>query len=163
MTPRKSPSCCDSTRAYAIHGMTLGARPGTVRCVDHPYRDWLDCDWLAGAKGLLIGQRFFLLGDDFTFTRFRLGGVEFDVALPLFRNVVFVKDCFDGAFRNARFAIDTLFGVDVEHLISLVEALYGANDDAIGVFASRARLGNNVSHVLDLSNQFKCGGIMGQP
>jgi len=110
-----------------------------------------------GLAGLLVRQRFLLFGDHFAIARFRFGGVELDIALPLVRDVVLVEDGFNGAFGNACFAINTLFGVDVEHLIAFVEALYWANDDAIGVFASRARLGNNVSHVLDLSNQFNSG------
>jgi hypothetical protein len=117
----------------------------------------------ASDNTLLVRQGFFLFGDDFTLARFCLGRIEFDVALPLIGNVVFMEDCFDGAFGNARFAIDTLFGMDVEHLVALVEALHGANDNAIGVFASRARLGNDVSHVLDLSKQFKSGDVIGQP
>ena len=101
----------------------------------------------------LVGERLFLFGDHFAVTRFRFGGIEFDVALPFIRHIVLVEDCLDGALGNACFSIDTLFGVDIEHLIAFVEALYRANDDAIGVFASRAGLGNNVSHGLDLSLQ----------
>jgi hypothetical protein len=36
--------------------------------------------------------------------------------------------------------------MDVEHLLPFVEALDRANHDAVGVFASEARFGNDVSH-----------------
>jgi len=93
-----------------------------------------------------IGQRLFLFRDDFA-----LGGqfgVHFDVALPFGRNVVFVKNRFHGAFGDAGFAVDAFFGVDVEHLVSLVEALHWANNNAICVTATNTRLCDDVSHGL---------------
>jgi hypothetical protein len=36
--------------------------------------------------------------------------------------------------------------MDVEHFLALIEALDRADHHAVGVFASEARLGNNVSH-----------------
>jgi hypothetical protein len=36
--------------------------------------------------------------------------------------------------------------MDIEHLLALIEALDRADHHAIGVFASEAWLGNNVSH-----------------
>ncbi len=112
---------------------------------------------MTASTGSLIRQRFLLFGDHFAIARFCFGGVQLDVALPFVGDVVLMEDGFDGALGNACLAVDTLLGVDVEHLIAFVEALDWANDDAIGVFASRAGLGNNMSHVLDLSNQFKSG------
>jgi hypothetical protein len=104
-------------------------------------------------RRLFVGERFFLLSDHVAFARFGFGGVELQIALPLIRQIVLVKDCFDRAFGHTRFAVDALFRVDVQHLVTLVETLYGANDHAISVFASRARLGNDVRHDLDLSLQ----------
>jgi hypothetical protein len=57
------------------------------------------------------------------------------------------------ALGNACLTIDALIGMDVEHLFPFVEALYGANNDAIGIAAAYARLGNNVSHDENLSNE----------
>ena len=73
-------------------------------------------------------------------------GVELGEGLPLFGEIVFVEDGFDGALRNAGFAVDAFFGVDVEHLLPFVEALNRANGDAIGVLATKAGLGNDVGH-----------------
>jgi len=57
-----------------------------------------------------------------------------------------VEDRLDGALGDTRLAVDAFFGVDVEHLGPLIEAIDGAHDHAVGVFAVEARLGNNVSH-----------------
>src|SRR6056297_297964 len=37
--------------------------------------------------------------------------------------------------------------MDVQHLIALVKAFHGAYNDTVGVFASLARLGNDVCHL----------------
>ncbi len=93
---------------------------------------------------LLVGQRFFLLGDHFTLLRFV--SVHLSVFRPFVGNVVFVEDRFDGAFGNTRFAIDAFFGVDVKHLLTLVKAFDGADDNAICIFATEARLSYYMSH-----------------
>ena len=72
--------------------------------------------------------------------------VEFDVAFPFFGDVVLVENGFYRAFCDAGFAVDALFGVNVKHFVPFVKTLNGANNDAIGVSASYARLGNDVSH-----------------
>ena len=74
--------------------------------------------------------------------------VERDVVLPVFRQIVFVEDCFNRAFRDARFAVNALIGVDDEHRFPFVEALDRADDDAIGVLTVETRFGNDVSHDL---------------
>lgn len=94
----------------------------------------------------VVRERFFFLGDHFALTRLALGRVEFDVALPFLGHVVLVEDRLDRAFGNASFAVNALLGVDVEHLVALVKAFDRAYHYAIGVFASRARFGNDVSH-----------------
>jgi hypothetical protein len=101
-------------------------------------------------KILLVSEWLFLFCEDFTFARFGLGGVELNVALPFFWHVIFMENCFDWALRHAGFAVNAFFGMDIEHLIALVEAFHGANHDAIGVFASRARLGDDMCHDLIL-------------
>jgi len=65
---------------------------------------------------------------------------------PLFGEVIFVKDRLYGALGDTSFTVDTLIGMDVKHLFPFVEALHGAYDDAIGVFASEAGLGNDMGH-----------------
>lgn len=70
--------------------------------------------------------------------------------MPLFGKVVFMEDCFHGTLRDTCFTVDAFFRVDIEHLVALVETLYRTNDNAIGVFASVAWLGNDVSHVNNL-------------
>ena len=72
--------------------------------------------------------------------------IHFDVGFPIFRHVVFVEDRFDWAFGNTGFAIDAFFRVNVKHLFALVEALHGANHDAICISATHAWLRNNVCH-----------------
>jgi len=57
-----------------------------------------------------------------------------------------MEDRFDRALRDARFAIDAFFGVNVEDLIPFIETLDRADDDAVGVFATEARFGNDVGH-----------------
>ena len=57
-----------------------------------------------------------------------------------------MEDGFDGAFWNAGFAVNALFRMDVEHRLAFVEALDGADDNAVGVLAVEAGFGNDVSH-----------------
>ncbi len=91
-----------------------------------------------------------LLGSDVVLlVSFQLGstfGVELNIAGPLSRRVGFSKDSLHGTFRYTGFTINAVDGIDVEHLLILPEALHGANDDAIGVFAIVATGSNYVSH-----------------
>src|SRR5262245_8135939 len=73
-------------------------------------------------------------------------GIHRSKAGPLGGNVRFDEDGFDRAFRDASFAVDAVDRVDIKHLFVLIEALYRANDHAVGVFAIVARLANGVSH-----------------
>ena len=57
-----------------------------------------------------------------------------------------MEDGFDGTFGDASLAVDALFRVDVEHRFSLVETLDRTDNDAVGVFAVEARLGDDVGH-----------------
>jgi hypothetical protein len=58
-----------------------------------------------------------------------------------------MEDRLDGAFRHAGFAVNALFRMDVEHRLPLVEALDGADDDAVSVFAVEAGLGDDMRHL----------------
>jgi hypothetical protein len=75
-------------------------------------------------------------------------GIDLNVFLPLLRHIVFVKDGFDWAFRDAGFAVDALVWVDVEHLVAFVEALDRTNDDAVRVFAVKTWLRYDVWHLV---------------
>lgn len=99
---------------------------------------------LGVAGGLGLGQGFFLFGDHFgCYGHF---GVEFDVAFPVGRYVIFVEDGLDRAFGHAGFAIDAFIRMDVEHVSAFVKAFDWADHYAIGVSAAYARLSHNVSH-----------------
>ncbi len=56
-------------------------------------------------------------------------------------------DGFDWALRHAIAAVNTLVGIDIKHLVAFVEAIRGADDDAIRVLATKTRAGNNMCHV----------------
>src|SRR6266516_2385293 len=65
-------------------------------------------------------QRLFAFRDLRTFWSHL--GIEGDVVVPFFRYVFFVEDGLYWAFMKARVAIDTVLGVDVQHLLPLVKA-----------------------------------------
>jgi hypothetical protein len=65
---------------------------------------------------------------------------------PLFGKLVFRIDGFHRTDRNARVTVDALLGLNREEVRAFVEAIYGANLDAIGVLAVDAGLGNDVRH-----------------
>ncbi len=94
--------------------------------------------------GLLIGQRFFPLGDAGAL-RGHLG-IQLDVFLHVFRDVILVENGFDWALRDAGFTIDTFIRIDVQHRFAFVEAFDGANDNAIGISAAITGLGDDMSH-----------------
>jgi hypothetical protein len=73
--------------------------------------------------------------------------VDLVVVLPLVRNVVFVVDGLDRAHRLARPAVHTLVRVDVEHALTLVDAVHRALFDARSVKHIDARLRDDVGHV----------------
>jgi hypothetical protein len=95
-------------------------------------------------NGLGISQRLLLFCDDFGLWCHLC--VELDVAFPFRWDVVLVENRFYWALCDASFAVNALIGVNVKHLVPFVETLNGANDDAIGISASYARLGNDVGH-----------------
>jgi hypothetical protein len=64
-----------------------------------------------------------------------------------------MENSFHGTLWNACLAVNALVRVNVEHFVAFVEALYRANNNAIGVLATKARLGNDMSHDENPSSQ----------
>ena len=60
----------------------------------------------------------------------------------------------DRAFGHARPAIQTVVGIDIEHLLVLIETLDRADDRAVEVFAVDTGFGDDVSHK-SLSNSYE--------
>lgn len=58
------------------------------------------------------------------------------------------------AFGNARPAIQTVVGIDIEHLLVLIETLGRADDCAVEVFAVDTGFGDDVSHEF-VSNSYE--------
>src|SRR5688572_7190426 len=89
-------------------------------------------------------KRLFFLSDRGTLRRhFR---IERCKRLLILGQIVFVENSFHGTLWNARLAVDAFVGVDVEHLLTLVEAFDRTHNHAVGVLAPKTRLGNDVSH-----------------
>ena len=84
----------------------------------------------------LISQWFFLFSDYLAIAGLGLGGVQFEVTLPFFGQIVLMENGFHWAFWNTGFAVNAFLRVDIQHLVAFVEAFYGAYDYAIGVFTS---------------------------
>ena len=57
-----------------------------------------------------------------------------------------MEDRFDGTLWNAGLAVNALVGVDIKHLLPLIEAFDWTDYDAVGVLTCEARLGNDVGH-----------------
>src|SRR3546814_6656668 len=76
-----------------------------------------------------------------------LGGEGRVQLKPLLKPVFSVrKDRLGRAFRLAHTAIDAFLGVDDQHVLALVEAVHGANLDAIHIFAADAGVGDPIGH-----------------
>jgi hypothetical protein len=96
-------------------------------------------------RGLFVSQRSFLLSNHFTLLRhFR---VQLKIVLPFRGQVIFVENGLYGAFRHTSFAVDAFFGMNVQHLLPLIEALHRANHYAVGISAAFAGLRYDVSHI----------------
>src|SRR5205085_507172 len=76
-------------------------------------------------------------------------GVDLDELHLVFWHVAVGKDGRDGTLRFAQTAINTLVGIDVEHIVRLcplMDAVNGTDRDARFIFHSDARFGNYISH-----------------
>ena len=91
-----------------------------------------------------VAQWILPLGNDGALrSHFRVQLLEWQ---PLFREVVFMENSLNRAFRNACLAINAFIWVDVKDLITFIKALDWANHNTVGVLACKARLSNYVSH-----------------
>ena len=63
-------------------------------------------------------------------------------------------DCLGRAFWLADPAIDALIGVDDQHVFTLVEAIHGADFDAVHVFAFDAIVVDDIGHIHTLNGLF---------
>jgi hypothetical protein len=69
------------------------------------------------------------------------------------RNVLFVENRLDRTFVKARITVDAFNWVDIKHLVTIAKAIAGANDDAIGVFASETILRHDIRHAASPGNE----------
>jgi hypothetical protein len=107
-------------------------------------------EFKSSGMSLVSRQRFFLFGNHRQLRRHL--GIELNKRLLIFGDVVLVEDGLYRTFWHARFAVNALIRVDVQHLIPFVEALDGANDHTVGVLAAETGLANDVCHGSYLSS-----------
>ena len=72
--------------------------------------------------------------------------VDFDKRLPLLRQRILGKDCFNRALRFACPAVDALLWIDDQDALRLVDAVDRADVDAREIFDVDARLRDDVRH-----------------
>ncbi len=61
-------------------------------------------------------------------------------------HVAFVKDRFDGTFRDTGFAINARFGIDVKLPIVFVKALHRTYNHAVRVLAIMTGFADDIGH-----------------
>lgn len=93
-----------------------------------------------------VGGRRFALVDDRP--RLRQLRVEVEVMPLLFRQIIFGEDCIHRAFRFTERAIDTLIGVDDQHVGAFMEAIDRAHLHAVRVLALYTGFYNDERHCL---------------
>ena len=76
-------------------------------------------------------------------------GIQLNVIEPLHRNVVLIKDRFHRALGNARFAINALVWININHLGVLIEAFGWENFQARFVLAAFTRFSHDHRHNYD--------------
>ena len=75
----------------------------------------------------------------------RIFRVDFE---PLFEARLGIRlDRINGAFRLANATIDAFIGVNDQHVFALVEAIHGADFNAVHIFAFNAVIIDDVGHV----------------
>ena len=109
---------------------------------------------LDAVEFLGVGRRLLLFGN------IGPGGRVFRVYIqPLVEAGLGIRlDRLGRAFGLAHAAIDTFVGVDDEHVLALIEAVDGANLDAVHVFALNAVVRDDVGHVRRKSPGRPAGG-----
>ena len=65
----------------------------------------------------------------------------------MFRDVIGGHGGCGWAFRGTSVAVDAVVRVDVQHLFAFVKTIARADGNAVGIFATKTRLGHYVSHV----------------
>src|SRR3954452_12317529 len=94
-----------------------------------------------------VGGAVLLAGDVGPFGR--ISGVDLE---PFFEAAFGVgQDRLGRTFGLADAAIDAFGRIDDEHVLALVEAIDGADLDAVHIFAADAGIGDDVGHWLTLS------------
>jgi len=79
--------------------------------------------------------------------------VECNECLPLLGNIVLVEDCINRAFMGARLAVDAVIGIDIQHLLTFVKAVAGADNNAISMLAAKAGSGHDKGHKYALQSK----------
>src|SRR5689334_18437898 len=69
--------------------------------------------------------------------------IQRDELAPGLGHVIFVEDRLGRALRLARITVGALIRMDVKHLLALVKAVAGTDNDAVGVLAVKARFGHH--------------------
>src|ERR687898_494259 len=89
-----------------------------------------------------VGRRLALAGD------VRPSGRQAAIELqPLLQALLGVgQDGVGRAFGLADAAVDAFVGIDDQHVLALVEAIHGADFDAVHVLAFDASLGHDIGH-----------------
>ena len=100
----------------------------------------------------LLGFRKRILLDGDVGPQFRVAGVDFQPVFEIWLGVG--QDRFRRAFGLAHTAVDTLVGVDHEHVLTLIEAIDRTHLDAIRMLALDAVVGNEIRH-LDVHTSFR--------
>ena len=104
---------------------------------------------MISARGSVVDEWFFLFRENFA-----LRGhfcVQLGECFPFLGQIILEENRLNRAFRDACFAVNALIRVDIEHFLAFVEAFYGADHNAIGVFAAETGLSNYVGHLGDHS------------
>ena len=83
------------------------------------------------------------------------GGVNLAVLLEIAWNIIFVVNSFNWADRFAGPTIHALIGLDVEHPITLINAVNGTLLDARLILHIHTRLGDYVGHFNPFKSQFR--------
>jgi amino acid transporter len=84
------------------------------------------------------------LGDDH-WPQFRIFAIEFNPFLHVWLSIG--ANSIRRAFRFAHAAIDALIRMNDQHILALVKAIYGADFDAVGVFARDAGIIDDICHL----------------